>query len=338
LLGIGIGVFLIHCSGEGRSAEGGLHVYFFNPEEGRLQGVSVSIPAGEPVARLDAMLTRFYNPPASLTGLWPKGMPLVEMHYIDGLAGIALPREFAELPIREAALFRTALTLSFTEYDFVERVLFWIVGTGDKPSVPFARWLSNEDEWDRTAIRVESRQTVANNPTITPGSVHARTITLYFVCADGLGLVTETFVDEYMDTHRLAEFKLLHLIAGPEGENAMRIIPPETRVRSTSHDEDTRRLYVDLSGDFASRFIGSPHLARLMLQSIVNTLTLRANNPGRGPIVNEVYFFIDSERLAVFHGVSGFDQAFTYNHDIMLVSEIPEDPDPYEENGNGDDG
>jgi len=81
-------------------------------------------------------------------------------------------------------------------------------------------------------------------------------------------------------------------------------------------------MYVDLSGDFMSRFSGSRELARLMLQSIVNTLTLNGNNQER---VNNVFFLIDSDRYDVFHGVLDFDAAFTYDHDIILYEEVSGD-------------
>jgi hypothetical protein len=326
--------FIFHLRDDNRGASGGLRVFYYNPAEGRLQPVAVTIPVGTFREQIDAMISRFYDPPAPWEGLWPKGLGLIDtMHYGD-LVGLALPPEYRELQPSEEALFRTALSLTLMELPFVERVLIWVAGE-EFPPHTFPEWvrLWIYDEEEAGAWIVETPQTVVNNPRISPGLMRTRTITLYFVCADGESLVKETFVDEYIDVHRLAEIKLQYLIAGPSGENAMHVIPPETRVRLVNIDRGTFSMYVDLSGDFASRFIGSPAIARLMLQSIVNTLTLIGNNE---ITVRQVFFLIDSDRYDVFHGVSGFNLAFEYDHDITLV-EYEEDPeDPTGDNGEED--
>lgn len=335
VLGLSVVLYFIF-SGPGDGMTGGLRVYYYNPSEGKLQGVNVSIPTGTPLSQINEMLARFYNPPSALTGLWPAGMRLAQLDFYRGLVGIALPYEFNEMSAREGALFRTALTLTFIELPFVERVLFWVVDeenvlpitvlvTDDEESppirhtewLPFSEWLRHEEYWGIADVRIETALTVANDPSITPGAVRTRTIMLYFVCAEGEGLVTETIEDD-IDVHRLAELLLNKLIAGSEEENVMRIIPTETRVRMTEYDGAHNSLYIDLSGDFASRFIGSPALASLMLQSIVNTLTSSVNNEGQSA-VDQVFFLIDSNRYEVFHGVNNFDLAFRYDQDITLV-------------------
>jgi spore germination protein GerM len=325
---LGMVIFLVQRS-RSDATTGGLRVYYFNPSEGRLQGVDVTIPAGPPMMQLNALLTRLTNPPSSLKGVLPGGMSLPELDFHEGLAGVALPYIYNEMPVFDMALFRTALTLTFTQLPFVERVMFLVAEEGEEPLTQLAEWLRAEENRDFPGGRIESPLTVANDPSITPGAVRPRTITLYFVCADGVGLVTETFTDEYMDEHRMAEFKLNHLIAGPEGDNAMRIIPPDTTIRTISFDRDPNRLYVDFSGEFSSRFIGSPALAGLMLQSIVNTLTLPSNQRRNWEDrVLQVSFAVNTERPEVFHGVTGFNLPFTYDHGITLESDIPDDPDP----------
>ena len=81
-------------------------------------------------------------------------------------------------------------------------------------------------------------------------------------------------------------------------------------MRAVTTPDRGHTLYVNLSGDFVSRFTGSPATARLMLQSIVNTLTLPANNIGNA---RRVFFLIDTMRLESFHGVGEFNLAFEYS-------------------------
>ncbi|MCL2203263.1 MAG: GerMN domain-containing protein [Defluviitaleaceae bacterium] len=308
---------------------GGLRVFYFNPAVGRLESVAMAVPAGTPQSQIEAMLGRFYTPPPSLEGLWPLELGLVDITLDGDRVGIALPPDFRDMTAFAQTKLRSGLTLTLTELPFVQEVLFWVHGEGEKPAMHFAEWIRHEEYWDMGAVRIESPATVENNPTISPGMMAARTITLYFVCIDGEGLVTETFIDDYVDMHRLTEFKLEYLIAGPVRENAMHIIPPETRIRSVIADRPTNSIYVDFSGDFLSRFAGNWRLAQLMLQSVVNTLTLPGNNDFP---FHRVFFLVDSERIDVFHGVGSFDSAFTYDHEMILVEEDPYDPyyDPYE--------
>jgi len=289
------------------------------------------------------MIAHFYSPPSNRQGLWPQSLGLVAVgtlpYYNEAypenetgvLAAIALPPDFRYLTAKAQAMLRIGLTLTLTELPDITQVLFWVAGEGNKPSHDIHDWLPYPQYWDNQAVRVETFQTVANNPVISPGVMRARIITLYFVSEDGQSLVTEVFFDDYVDQQRLAEEKVMHLLDGPLVEGAVGLIPPETRVRMVNLDRATFSVYVDFSSDFESRFTGSPQLAHRMLQSIVNTLTAPDNNIFT---VNQVFFLIDSQRVSTFHGVRGFDQAFVYDHPLQLVYEeaYPSPyPTPYDE-------
>jgi len=312
-------------------------VYYFNATTGLPEGVTIPIPEGARIMQIHDRITRFYTPRNGLAGLWPEGLGLLGVAYYDDMVGIAFPLEFWEIPPLEEALFRVGLVLTLLELPEVERVAIWVDGVFEKPPVPFEDWFplwaseEHDWEWESVSLQQESIETLSFRPQISPGMMAARTITLYFVCAYGEGLVTETFVDDYVDLLRLAEYKLQLLINGPDRDDAMHLIPPETRVRDV--DLEAGNMYVDLSGDFMSRFSGNRELASLMLQSIVNTLTLPGNN--REHVWN-VFFLIDSSRYDVFHGVLGFDAAFTYDHDIILYEEQPYPTGEYNGGANDD--
>jgi len=339
-------VFFVMGMQRGSSFAGGLRVFHFNPAEGRLEGTAVNVPHGPREMLVQTMVNHFYGSPrySSLQRLWPEDLGVVSIVYRDDLVGIAFPREYRQMTPPEEALFRMGLALTLMELSFVERVLIWVDGEGNKPPMHFAQWLnrwldgeerSDEWWWDAGAVTIETANTMANNPSLSPGVMASRVITLYFVCAEGEGLITETFVDDYINLHRLVESKLSYLIAGPSqgNENAMRVIPPETRVRMVNYESESRSLYVDFSGDFMNRFIGNQHISRLMLQSIVNTLTF-AENTDWNTRVERVFFLVDSQRHEIFHGVTDFNLGFVYDHDMILVGEEPEE-EPYE-NGEED--
>ncbi|MCL2603367.1 MAG: GerMN domain-containing protein [Defluviitaleaceae bacterium] len=332
-----LAVFFIWGTRGNNVSVGGLRVFHFNPGEGRFEGTAVNVPSSSRDLQVQTLINHYYSPPrnTALTGLWPEGLGVISVVYRGDLVGISFPREYREMTSLEESLFRAGLVLTLTELPFVERVLIWVDGEGDKPLMPFEKWLSiwvdeTEEEneewwWDPSAVTIETASTVTNDPSLSPGVMASRVITLYFVCADGEGLITETFVDDYIDLHRLAETKLLYLIAGPslENEKAMRVIPPETRIRIINYEPESRSLYVDFSGDFMNRFIGNAHISRLMLQSIVNTLTSTDNTDWTSR-VERVFFLIDSQRHEIFHGVTDFNLGFVYGHDMTLVDEEPE--------------
>jgi len=329
ILGIVVWVLTSNLREHGRGAIG-LRVYYYDADAGMLVGVPTTIAAGTTLAEINALLDGFYNSRSGLPSLWPADTRLVDLYFYGGTAGIALSAEHRDVPAFYEALFRTALTLTFLEHRFVEEVLFWIDGDGEK-DVPFRTWLQYEDYRDNAAIRIETANTIDNNPSISPGVMREHNVTLYFVNAEGTGLITQTFTNEYVDIHRWVELTTDMLVANVDEDYAMRIIPSETRVRWVMRDTDARSVYVDLSGDFMSRFEGTPKQAGLMLQSIVNTLTLNDNNPdGAGALtqqVNQVFFLVDGNRYETFHGVLDFNLAFEYNHDIRLEGIY--EPDPY---------
>jgi len=337
LVGIVVWALTTHLREQRRDSIMGLRVYYFDESAGMLVATPTTIAGtGSFEEQLHLLLNRFFNQNRRTGGLWPPETGKVDLYFSNGTAGIALSAEHGNIPAFNEALFRTALTLTFLELWFVDEVLFWIDGEGEKNGVPFRTWLEHEEYRDNSAIRIETSATVDNNPSISPGIMRERDVTLYFLNPEGTGLITETLTDVYVDILRWIEFTVDMLVAGIDDDDFMRVIPPETRVRWVTRDTETRSVYVDLSEDFLSQFEGTPQQAGLMLQSIVNTLTLPSNNPDTGTLhqINQVFFFINSDRPEVFHGVLDFDLAFTYNHEILferLYMPAPYDPyyDPY---------
>ncbi|MCL2364434.1 MAG: GerMN domain-containing protein [Defluviitaleaceae bacterium] len=338
-VGIAAWVLISNMREQRRDSIVGLRVYTFDAGAGLLVATPTTIPAtGTHEAQLLELLNRFWNHNRRPGGLWPPEAGYVDLYFSNGTAGIALSAAHGNMPAFQEGLFRAALAMTFLELWFVEEVLFWIDGTGDKNGVPFRTWLEHEEYRDNSAIRIENADTVDNNPSISPGVMRERDVTLYFLNPDGTGLITETLIDVYVDILRWIEFTIDMLVAGIDDDYFMRVIPSETRVRWITRDTDTRSVYVDLSEDFMSQFEGTPQQAGLMLQSIVNTLTLQDNNPDTSHLthtlnpqqVNQVFFFINSDRHETFHGVLDFDLAFTYNHEILFERPyVPEPYDPY---------
>ena len=177
-------------------------------------------------------------------------------------------------------------------------------------SVEFAQL----DEYGERILRhAESASTIANSPSVSPSLISNQTIRLFFVNEEGDGLVYEIYVATGVNMHLRDQVILETLIANQNIEGVMPTIPQETRVISAEMHSDALAIYVNLSGDFLTQFMGGAETARLMLLSITNTLL--DNQQGIRP--REVFFFIESERLAEFHGLTDFDSGFALDETIV---------------------
>jgi spore germination protein GerM len=287
----GLFLFLNRDSGAFR-----LPVYSYNPNTFRLDAIEHSMPAGDINTWLEAALTLFANSsriPAH-TGVW-----LDEEGFLAdwGMHGDILEAEFRrpyyEIPPLEEALFRAAFVWTMTGLPFVNHVR--IVVEGD----------------DRTEIlpMLENRQTVEINPAISSVRLITRTFTLYFLNENHDALVPVEHFSTTVDMDQVERYIVALLINGPVYDNVIGIIPQETKIVNIVTEENI--CYVNLSGDFVSRFSGGTDLARLMVYSVVNSLTDNLVN------VRRVQFLIDSERLDQLHGMTDFHQAFEWDETLL---------------------
>jgi len=81
-------------------------------------------------------------------------------------------------------------------------------------------------------------------------------------------------------------------------------------------------MYVNLSSEFVTRFSGSEEIARLMIQSIVNTLLAETHAATR------VFFMIETQQLEEFHDMPDFHTYFVRD-DTFLLSYVEAMEDAY---------
>jgi len=220
--------------------------------------------------------------------------------------------EFSELynniPPLDEALFRSALTLTITGFEFVDSIIF------KSP----------------TSERLESMSSISTDP-LSPIRLSSATFNLYFMHESGGGLVRETRTVQSSDAQRRSESILKELIRGPSTPGLVALIPPETQVHFTRLETGINTIYVALSSDFVSRFNGNTHQARMMIYSITHTVLNDISAQG----VWQVVFLVDWLRHDEFHGVSDFSSPFMTSERNMLDFVEPY----YEYNGeNGQNG
>ena len=205
---------------------------------------------------------------------------------------------YNEIPPLDEALFRSALTLTMTGFEFVDSVIFR----------------------SPTSERIESVTTISTDP-LSPIRLSSATFNLYFMHESGGGLVREVRTVQSSDAQRRSEAILKELIRGPATPGLVALIPPETQVHFTRLETGINTIYVALSSDFVSRFNGNTHQARMMIYSITHTVLNDISAQG----VWQVVFLVDWLRHDEFHGVSDFSSPFMTSERNMLDFVEPDD-------------
>jgi len=293
-------------------------IFFFNVSEG--QFVPESRPWPTNVTRevwVETAMSYMMDNPGrgGLTSVWPSNIPkeqLIENFYFHcqcddyedcgecyngvcyfcpNILIIEFSELYNEIPPLDEALFRSALTLTMTNFNFVDSVIF--------------KTPTNE--------RVESISTISTEP-LSPIRLSSATFNLYFMHESGAGLVREVRTVQSSDAQRRSEAILKELIRGPNSPGLVALIPPETQVHFTRLETGINTIYVALSSDFVSRFNGNTHQARMMIYSITHTVLNDISAQG----VWQVVFLVDWLRHDEFHGVSDFSSPFMTSERNML--------------------
>jgi germination protein M len=281
-----------------------LPVYYYNPTVFMLETREHNLPAGDEHVWLDAAVAQFgvTSRIPAITGVWPYGEGFLTHWKMNGnIMEAVFPAAYHDIPPLEEALYRAAFVWTMTGLPFVNMVKISV--EGDDPEI--------------TPALLESRATVAINPAISPIRLRTRTITLYFINETHDALVPVTRISHTVDMDQEERYYIELLIAGPDEEELVGFIPPETRVIDITIDEGT--CYVNLSSDFISRFNGSTATARLVVHSIVNTLTRNIT------YIRRVMFLIDSEKVDQFQGITDFHQTYEWD-ETLILGYIPPSP------------
>jgi hypothetical protein len=321
LLAIGSVTLTFIWRGQGRdifSPHYLMQVYFFSPSDGQLYSEGRPWPHGNQLewVRAAAGHLRFSPNNNRLSSTWPDINPLLGEEEIPFVMDFSIFERtliaefydsYLEMPPLQEALFRSAFTLTMVGLPFIDEVIIRV----------------NDNEW------LESAATIANAPSMSPARqlLSSQLLILYFLDESGEGLVREYYNATDVDTQLVLRIALERLIEGPAEEGAVSSIPSETRILNIVPGIDPTSVYVNLSGEFLTRFTGSPDHARLMVASIVNTVL--ANS---GDDIRQVFFLINSSREQ-FIGIDDFTRGFEYDETVML-DYVPEYSLIYDEDDN----
>lgn len=266
-------------------------VYYYNPTAGRLEGEQRNLPlSDDPAAAARAVIAALSDAPRNTSLV--KTMPEGEDFFVDcSLHGSVLftwfSEQYHEMQPLEEAIFRASFIWTLTEIPEITQVRIWVDGEE----------LMNSRG---NAVGAGNRVNVDINPRVSPERISTRTFTLYFLNETADGLVTEERTVDKVNSDQIEAFIVQLLIDGPTIEGHQSLIPAETKIREAKTEENI--CYVNLSSDFNSKFT-NPALAKLMIYSIVNTLTENLK-------VKRVQFLIESELWEQFQGLTEFNRLF----------------------------
>ena len=285
-------------------------IYFFSSSEGRLVAEGRPWPHGNQLEWVAAALGHLRFPPnnSRLTSTWPNINPLIgieetpfllDFSVWEGTMVAEFYDSYLEMPPLQEALFRSALTLTMVNSGFIDEVIIRV----------------NGHEW------IETAETIANAPSISPSQFVNTQLVLYFIDESGEGLVREYYNAVEIDARRRVEAALEQLIEGNGTAGAFSAIPPETRVLAVTSVTESSGIYVNLSGDFL-RLSSGPMQTQLMVAAMVNTVL--ANSDAN---LRQVFFLVDFSR-AQLPGIEDFTIGFEYDETAML-GYVPDDAYSY---------
>jgi len=333
VVGLIVLVLLVSC---GSGNDNNVYVYHFNTSARRLEAEARPMPTIQ-LENLwfDTIIGYMHSGPLSgnLTSTWPLEIAplpedLVRAVILEDSMLIAFFRPvFYDMQPLERTLFKAAfvytmesvLSSVLRHYDITD---IKILVTDDYQYALDTLMLSltaeeGEEVPDVPWLIYDGSQGIYNDPFLSSAFIAPHTFNgLHFVDETGTGLIIESHTTDEVDHHpeERARYALLLLFYRLRPDGAMFPIPPETIIRNVIIDGSD--IYVDLSADFETRFIGGHHLARLMIYSIVNTLIEDFR-------LTRVHFLIDTRQQETFHNIQDFHLPFDRD-DTLLLSYILE--------------
>lgn len=122
-------------------------------------------------------------------------------------------------------------------------------------------------------------------------SSEMREVTLYFADSSKTGLVREVRTIMITDQQPIEQYIINELIKGPEGKDMHSVLSKETVLMSV--DVEDNICYLNFKSDFLSKNAGESDHEKLVIYSIVNSLTELQN-------IGRVQFYMDGKRVDSF--------------------------------------
>lgn len=186
----------------------------------------------------------------------PSGVELLGWTLNDGDLSLDFSSEYLSLDTYTEILIRAAIVKTLTQIDGVSTVSIYIDGSPLTDSTGVSVGTMTSDSF----IDDFGEET---------DSLLSTELTLYFVSADGMSIVSETREAYYSRNVALEKLIIEELLEGPESEDLLASIPTGTKLNSVSVSEDGI-CYVNFDAAFETSITGVTENATIY--SIVDSL------------------------------------------------------------------
>ena len=266
------------CAPQNTTQSGTQTVYYYYPRVSVLYGVPDGVISGEPhsanVSALDftALLQDYLQGPddASLYLLMPEKAELEEVSVDASTVTVRMNAAFAQLDGLELNITCAAIAKTLLQFEQVQtvRIQAGSAMLNGEQTLRFTE--ENLQLYDSSARQRELK------------------LNLYYASLDGRYLLAYPQEVDLEQTDSLPEYLLQQLLQGPPDENAAATLPDQTEILDVN--VDNRLCIVDFSQEFWTNRPESALEERIVLLSVVNTLTELDN-------IDAVQFLVESEPL-----------------------------------------
>lgn len=225
----------------------------------------------QPDITLEFVIENLLSGPKNGTGLYSPfidGLRLIEWDLTAGTATLMFSGEYGELKDLNATLVSACITLTLLQFDNITGIAITWEGRDESIGV------FTEDSFD-----FNERQ----------GSSSERLITLYYLAEGGRFISADTQTLVIDESGSVERFVIEELIRGPKNPGMEALFPENTELINISTDK--RICYVDLSSAFYEKRPDDPIRERLLIYSIVNSLTEISG-------IEAVQFLVEGEALS----------------------------------------
>lgn len=297
---IGI-IILVRCSMANHQTlnKDSVNVYFYNDQSGALEAQQINVvleknvPAEEKVIAVIEALAK--GPQGKSQTTAPTDLHIKDSSLKERVVTIVFDEGYNSLDTKTQTTNRAALVYSLTDLEFIDSVEFFVE---DKPLLT---------SYGTRIGKVSKRDFLIdvlnpNPPTKT------QTITLYFAKEGEDKLYKEERTINTNNNIPIERYVVEELIKGPTTKGLLPTLPPNVRINEVKTQELV--CQVDLSYKLSGDQIATPLQEKLMIYSLVNSLTDIAT-------IQKVIFLMDGQKQTEFSIDTSTSGLFERNEEII---------------------
>lgn len=291
---------LCAVTGCGKREETGYDIYYITTDRTGMTAEKYTPRSEDAESLIEELLDKLSEDTGSVD--YMKTIPAkikVKDYRLDQEKNLSLyfDRDYSSLEGYEEILIRSAIVRTLLQIQGIDSITFYV---------------SNEPLQNAAGETIGSmnRESFIYDFGEETDSLLSTTLHLYFASADGASLVREDREVYYSSNIALEKLVMDNLLKGPDGENAVGIMPANTKLLNVSVTDGV--CYVNLDATFLNQISGVSD--QVIIYAIVNSLTELDN-------ITKVQILINGSSNVIYH--DGFDLNTLLEHGDISVLHSP---------------